>query len=161
MRTLLNVRIVRWPFKLLYVLGAYIGGVLIVNLIGLLPIPFVALEVLTYILEVGAVLYGARVFRSWNENVRAPRPWWRMTARRPLSIILGAISVLLTVVVGTGVGSALGIVLSASHTAHALTAANLTLRTETVAVFVYATLAFFYANSALRMSKKTVEGDQS
>lgn len=161
MRALLNVRIVRWPMKLLYVIGAYIAGLLIVNLIGFTPIPFVALEVLTYILEVGAVLYGARVFRSWNENVQAPRPWWRMTARRPLSIILGSISVLLTVVVGTAVGQALGVVLSASHTAHALTAANSVLRTSAVAVFVYATLAFFYANSALRMSKKTAEGDQS
>ncbi|HEY2643103.1 MAG TPA: hypothetical protein VGI56_05075 [Galbitalea sp.] len=154
MRALLNVRIVRWPFKLLYAIGAVVVGVTVVTLIGFTGINFVVLQVITYIIEVGIVLYGARVFRSWNEDVAAPRPWWRMTARRPLSIVVAAVTVLLTVAVGTGAGSALGVMLSSSHTAHELTAATSTVRTEAVAVFVYATLAFFYVNSALRLAPK-------
>jgi hypothetical protein len=87
--TLLDLRIVRWPFKLLYIAVAYGVLFLLSRLLVLAHTLELVVDVIDLVLNTGAVLYGARIFRSWNEELKAPRELWRMTARRPMSKRLG------------------------------------------------------------------------
>jgi SnoaL-like domain len=85
----LSLRIRRWPFKLLYVVVAYIVVFVLAHLFALLDGAGSIAELVNLVLDVGAFLYGARIFRGSNEDVVAPRALWRMTARRPMSKRLG------------------------------------------------------------------------
>ena len=93
----LNLRIRRWPFKLLYIVAAYVVVFVVARLFALLDGAAPIAQLVNSVLDVGAFLYGARIFRGSNEDVVAPRALWRMTARRPMSKRLG---VLFTVVAG-------------------------------------------------------------
>ena len=89
----LNLRIVRWPFKLLYAVGAYVVSVTIVwGIFAASPTSAAAL-IIANVLDFVALLYGARVFRGRNEDIVPPQAWWRMTARRPLSLTFGILAI--------------------------------------------------------------------
>jgi hypothetical protein len=87
----LNLRILSWPFKLVYGVVAFGVSVGLLRLLALLHVGGIVTNVLSLILLTGAFVYGARVFRGRNEDVAAPRAWWQMTARRPLSKRLGVL----------------------------------------------------------------------
>jgi hypothetical protein len=95
----LNLRIRRWPFKLLYVVLAYGVVFAVARLFALWADAWLAAEFVNLAFYTGAFLYGARIFRGSNEDIAAPRASWRMTARRPLSKRLG---VLFAVLAGFG-----------------------------------------------------------
>jgi hypothetical protein len=89
LRTLLALRISRWQFKALYVAGAYALGFILVRGLDALGVPELTTTIITAVVDVAAVLYGARIFRVSGEPRDAPRAWWRMTGRRTLSSVLG------------------------------------------------------------------------
>jgi SnoaL-like domain len=95
----LNLRIRRWPFKVLYVVAAYTVVFVLARLFELLDGAGLIADLVNFVLDVGAFLYGARIFRGSNEDIAAPRALWRMTARRPMSKRLG---VVFTVLAGLG-----------------------------------------------------------
>lgn len=152
-----KLRIIRWQFKLLYVFLAYgvdftIGHVLA----PVLPFPWIHLA--TYILGVATVLYGARIFRGWNEDILAPRAWWRMTARRPLSRNLGVLSI-----VGAGFVT-FSIVSDVIQISQPKDIADLAAGIDDLSggvssFLLYATLAYLYLNSASRLPKPAREDD--
>ena len=41
---------------------------------------------------VAFLVFAVRVFRGADENIAAPRPWWKMTARPTAGFVLGALS---------------------------------------------------------------------
>jgi hypothetical protein len=148
-RKLLKVRIVRWPFKLLYVVGAYGILVVLVNLLALLRLPAVAGELFSLVLDIAVVLYGARVFRGRNEDLEAPRELWRMTARRPLSKRLG---VLFTIIAASElVGVLLGLLRLAGVDLGRFNFFSIGVMGIAFATAEYGILAFLYLRSASHM----------
>ena len=142
MRRILDLRIVRWQFKLVYAVGAYFAVFAIGSLIGAVGAvgaPEFVVVPLTFVLDLAAVLLGARIFRGSGEAVEPARAWWRMTARPPLSRNLGVILLVFTVMsvislafqFGAGEGRAIGVVASIQ-----------------AAVF-----AALYLNSAIRLTR--------
>ena len=89
MRRILDVRIVRWELKAAYVVAAYLLGFAIASLLRATELPDVVVGVVTSVVDLTAILLGARVFRGRGEAIEPPRRWWRMTARPTLSWVLG------------------------------------------------------------------------
>ena len=89
MRRILDVRIVRWELKAAYVVAAYLVGFAIASLLRATELPDVVVGVVTSVVDLTAILLGARVFRGRGEAIEPPRRWWRMTARPTLSWVLG------------------------------------------------------------------------
>jgi hypothetical protein len=142
----LNLRILRWPFKLVYIFAAYGVSVGLVRLVSLLHVGGIVADVFSFILLTGAFVYGARVFRGRDEDVAAPRAWWRMTTRRPLSKRLG---VLFTVLAGLElIGVLLGILTLAGVGMGRLSATDDNTVSVTFATVQLGILAFLYLNSA-------------
>ena len=160
LRRLLDVRIVRWPYKLLYVVGVY--GVLwglfrVLDLLGL-ELPQLSRMILLLVLETSAVLYGARIFRGRNEEVAAPREYWRMTARRPMSKRLG---ITFTVLAGlASIYLSLGVIQRAGVDVGRLHYPGDEVLTSAGAAAEYSVLAFLYLRSARHLPKPiTFMGD--
>ncbi len=87
---LLSVRITRWPIKLGFVAAAYAIGI---PFVWLIPNAYVG-SAINFVLTLGAVWYGARVFRGRGEAIAPARRWWRMTAWRRASGWIGLLCVL-------------------------------------------------------------------
>lgn len=98
MKKLLAVRIVRWPFKLIYVVVVWLGlryGVS--RLLSVGSVEIVLADILRSALELAVILYGARIFRGPGEPVEPPRPLWRMTTRSSTSFTVGILFIVLNV----------------------------------------------------------------
>ncbi|SFR71917.1 hypothetical protein SAMN05428970_1269 [Agromyces sp. CF514] len=102
MRRILDLRIVRWEFKVLYIAVAWIVGFVIVNALVAIDTPPLVVNLVNLVTLAGAFALGVRIFRGQGEPVDPPRPWWRMTAWPTLSRRLG---ILFIVVAALGVFS--------------------------------------------------------
>ena len=142
---LLEHRIVRWELKFFYVVGAWIAGYLIIALFEEMRLSALG-NIIETMVTVAAILYGARVFRGRDEPVVPRRPWWKMTARRPLSRALGILSLL-------GLGSSIAMLVLAALGSD--TYQDVLERVSPIAgifsVVFYAALAYLYLNSAARL----------
>ncbi|WP_395243900.1 hypothetical protein ACGGZK_17525 [Agromyces sp. MMS24-K17] len=92
MRRLLEVRIVRWPGKLAYVVGVIAAGWVLGSLLRALGAPGVVTLAIGQVLDLAAILYAARVFRGRGEPVAPPRAWWQMTAWAPAAWTIGLVA---------------------------------------------------------------------
>lgn len=143
MQRILDVRIVRWYFKLAYAAGVWAVGYLVQRLLELLPLPDVALNVLGSAFTLSGILVGARIFRGRDELLMTPRPRWKMTARRPLSWVLGILALL--GVVGIVVPPFVGRLSTSAQFANSV-----------ITALWYAAIAFLYLNSAVRLGRAAV-----
>jgi hypothetical protein len=142
----LNLRIRRWPFKLLYVAAAYLVVFVVARLFELVDGAGLIAELANFILDIGAFLYGARIFRGSNEDIVAPRALWRMTAHRPMSKGLGVLFIVLT-------GLALAYLIAGIFRLAGADLGYFNYLDDSVVTFafsaaVYGTLAFLYLRSA-------------
>lgn len=148
MRRFLSVRIRTWYLKLLFAVGVWISGFPVFALFDAVGAPSVASDIVNSVVTLFGIGLGARWFRGRDEPIEPPRPWWKMTARRPLSLTMG---ILAAVVAGsyvlTPVGAAIGNPTSIEQL-------------ERLGVFgivhfavFFAIIAFFYLNSAARLPK--------
>lgn len=143
-RRIFDLRIVKWYYKLLFVVGAWCAGFPVEAVIDAVGAPETLGMLANWIVTIAAVLFCARLFRGRDEPVAPRRPWWKMTARRPMSRALGILSLV-------------GVVSSASEIVMLL----LGLRQQSapdagilaLSLSVYAVLAFLYFNSAARLPK--------
>lgn len=96
-------RITTWWGKLIYVFGAWVLAVRILDwLFGLVGVAGLAASITFLIYDVAVLLIGARIFRGKGEPVATPRPWWQMTARQRLSSNLGSWLAVLTALATIG-----------------------------------------------------------
>lgn len=91
MRRILDLRITRWQWKLLYVLGVLLSVFLLAAAMRAIGVPELAVSIVGSVLDLAALLLGARIFRGRGEPIGPPRPWWRMSARPTLSWWLGVL----------------------------------------------------------------------
>lgn len=149
MQRVFDVRIVKWYFKLAYAAGVWVVGYLLQGLLEVVNVPAVAANIVGSALTLSGILLGARMFRGRTELLAAPRPWWRMTARRPLSVVLGVVSVL------GAVSSVLVLVVRLSgYAPYARSLERLTVADAAVNVLWCASLAYLYLNSAIRSGER-------
>jgi len=151
MQRVLNIRITRWYFKVLYVVGAWLVGFPAQSLLTALDAPALVGSLLITAITLASVIVGARLFRGRGEPVAPRRPWWKVTARPLLSRVLGLIftlslaSTLLLVITAT-----LGVAQSAQSLG------RMTILDTTTSAVLSAALAFLYLNSAARLAKMPV-----
>lgn len=147
-RRLLAVRIRRWYIKLLFAVGVWISGFPVIALFDAVGAPIFASDIANSVVTLFGIGLGARWFRGRDEPVEPPRPWWKMTARRPLSLTMGILAA-----VGAGstvlvpVGAAMGNATSIEQLER-LTVFGIVHFTVFLAI-----IAFFYLNSAARLPK--------
>lgn len=144
---LLSFRIRRWYFKLLYAVGVWAAGLIWIPLVAL-GTPDLAVSIVNVALNLVGILYGARVFRGFDEPDEPARPWWQMTARRRLSRVIGSLALfgaLFSVL--TLVGAALG------WESAVRSVERLTLSESIITAVFYAIVAVLYLNSAARLPK--------
>lgn len=138
------MRIVKWQYKLLYVVASFLLGHVIFSLL----VPHgPGLTVLGGVYDWGIIFVGARIFRGRSEDITAPRDWWRMTSKRTLSRRLGILFTVLTVL---AVG---GSVLYASHIVIGTRGAMADAAEQASSALFSAVLAFFYLNCAARLDR--------
>ena len=138
------MRIVKWQYKLLYVVVSYLTGAILFRL---LPAHGIALAIGSTVFPLAQVFLGARIFRGRSEEVSAPRAWWRMTSKRPLSKRLGILFSVFSVV------TAIGATLSALRMLANRHGAVLDPTEQFASAVLYAVLAFFYLNCAVRLNR--------
>lgn len=147
MQRVLDIRITRWYFKLLYVVGAWLVGFPVSGLLTALNAPALVGSLLSTAITLASVIVGARVFRGRGEPVAPRRSWWKMTARPLLSRVLGTLFVL-------SLASTLLLVITATlgvdQSAQSL--GRMTILDTTISVVLSAVLAFLYLNSAVRLA---------
>jgi hypothetical protein len=148
MRRILDIRIVRWEFKALYVVVAILLGWVIAGLLRGFGLAEIGIVLTSAVTDFGALLLGARIFRGRGEAVEPPRAWWRMTARPTLSRRLGILFVVLSLL------GAVSLVLEATGIYAPLPA----LTGDDVVVYArvileYAVIAYLYLNSAARLKR--------
>ena len=148
MRRILDIRIVRWEFKALYVVGAILLGWVIAGLLRGFGLAEIGIVLTSAVTDFGALLLGARIFRGRGEAVEPPRAWWRMTARPTLSrrlgilfIVLSLFNVAAVVFMATGVNAPLPEFGGADVFVYSF------------GIVEYAVVAFLYLNSAARLKR--------
>ncbi|GAA1804548.1 hypothetical protein [Agromyces neolithicus] len=145
MRRILDVRIVRWELKLLYVAAAFgIGYPVRALLFAAGAAPFVP-GLVDALVTIGAFVLGARLFRGNGEAIAPPRPWWRMTAWPTLSKNLG---ILFAFVAVSFVLIAVRVVQSDVQV--------YSLVDSGIGALQFAVLAFLYLNSAVRLTRRGI-----
>ena len=147
MRGLLDLRIVRWELKTLYIVVAWIVGFVVGELLRNLGSPVIVVEFANALTTFVPFALAVRIFRGRDEPVVPPRAWWRMTAWPALSRRLG---VLFTVLSVFGV---LGFMLAAAGVAEYQPVVDGGVATLVSGCVQFAVLAFLYLNSAIRMSR--------
>ncbi|KQM82723.1 hypothetical protein [Agromyces sp. Leaf222] len=151
MRRILDFRIVRWEFKVLYIAVAWIAGVVIVNALVALGVPPLILNLVNLLTLAVSFALAVRIFRGQDEPVDPPRAWWRMTAWPTLSRRLG---VLFIVVAAMGVFS---VAIQLAGVGEGTAAPRLdgapALGTTIGGTIESALLAYLYLNSAMRMKR--------
>ncbi|MDR6904857.1 hypothetical protein J2X63_000543 [Agromyces sp. 3263] len=145
MRRLLDLRIVRWELKTLYIVVAWIVGFVVADLLRSIGTSAVVVEVANALTTFVPFALAVRIFRGSDEPVEPPRAWWRMTAWPALSRRLGILFAVLTVF------GVLGLVLAAAgvDAYQAMGDGGATIFVSSALQF--AVLAFLYLNSAVRM----------
>ena len=142
MRRILDLRIVRWEFKLLYVAAAFGIGYPLRALLFAAGAPTFVASILDALVTIGAFVLGARLFRGDGEKVAPPRPWWRMTAWPTLSRNLGILFAFMSV----------SFVLTAVRVVQ--TAIPIySIVDSSIGALQFAVLAFLYLNSAVRLTR--------
>lgn len=147
MRRLLDLRIVRWELKTLYIVVAWIVGFVVAELLRTLGAPVVVVELANILTTFAPFALAVRIFRGRDEPVEPPRAWWRMTAWPALSRRLG---ILFAVLAAFGV---LVLLLAAAGVAVYQPTADGGVATLVSGCVQFAVLAFLYLNSAIRMSR--------
>ena len=149
MRRLLDIRIIRWELKLLYVIGAIGVGFVLAGLLRAWGMQETVALLTTSAFDVAALLLGARLFRGRGEAIEPPRQWWRMTARPTLSRRLGILFVVLAA------GSVVVLILTAAGVYGPLpqTSPGDAIAMYITAVLEYGTFAYLYLNSAVRLKR--------
>jgi len=152
MRRLLDIRIIRWELKLLYVIGAIGVGFVLAGLLRAWGMQETVAMLTTSTFDVAALLLGARLFRGSGEAIEPSRPWWRMTARPTLSRRLGILFAVLAA------GSVVVLILTAVGVYESLPQ---TPTSDLIAIYVTAALenggfAYVYLNSAVRLQRAGV-----
>ncbi|NEM91527.1 hypothetical protein [Galbitalea soli] len=140
-------RIRRWYWKVAYAVGAYLL-VSLLNLAVLSALPYTLSTAVSLVEDLVIIVVGARVFRGSNEEPRAPRPWWRFTARPTLS---GAVGVLAAIVFAIGI---VGIVISAFTDFRALDSVAGGLAAAAISLAFYGLIAALYLNSYVRLRQE-------
>ncbi|WP_083363298.1 hypothetical protein [Microterricola viridarii] len=144
----MDVRITRWYFKLLYVVGAWLLGIPVLALLNALHLPPAAVDAVSGAVSLASVLLGARIFRGRGEPVAPPRPWWKMTARPRLSRALGVLFALTPAsAAAVAIAAAFGVD-AASEALGRYTEAGLW-----TSVLALTALAALYLNSAARLRR--------
>jgi hypothetical protein len=147
MKRILDIRIVRWYFKLAYVVGLWLVGFPVSALFNVLRLPLAGYLANTAVTLAG-ILLGARVFRGRDEPVTPRRPWWQMTARPLLSRVLGIIFLM------TVISTLIVYVLAAQGDARALhSLRHSTIADDVINGLLLAAIAILYLNSAARLGK--------
>ena len=147
MRRLLDLRIVRWELKTLYIVVAWIVGFVVAGLLRSLGSPTVVLESANALTTFVPFALAVRIFRGRDEPVEPPRAWWRMTAWPTLSRRLGILFAVLTAVGVVGVALLLAGVPGAVAPAQGGVAVSVS------STLQFGVLAFLYLDSAIRMSR--------
>jgi uncharacterized membrane protein len=152
MRRLLDIRIIRWELKLLYVIGAIGVGFVLAGLLRAWGMQETVAMLTTSTFDVAALLLGARLFRGSGEAIEPPRPWWRMTARPTLSRRLGILFVVLAVF------GAVATVLTAvgEYTPAPGVSLGEAVFGSMIGVLEFTTIAYLYLNSAVRLKRMGV-----
>jgi len=144
MRRILDLRIIHWGWKTVYVI--VVAWLLPVPgpIAGALGFDPLIMTVVNAIWLIAAVYYGSRIFRGRGEAVTPPRPRWQMTARAKLSRRLGYLFFALTLVnLLSVVLVTTGVVLESTSLAVAI-----------VGALECGALAFLYLNSAIRLRRR-------
>ena len=147
MRRILDVRIVRWELKAAYVVAAYLLGFAIASLLRAAELPDVVVGVVTSVVDLTAILLGARVFRGRGEAIEPPRRWWRMTARPTLSWVLGILFLALWI------AGLLGVAFDTLGVGGAAPMAADDLALTIVVMIEYGVIGALYLNSAVRLQR--------
>ena len=147
MRRILDVRIVRWELKAAYVVAAYLLGFAIASLLRATELPDVVVGVVTSVVDLTAILLGARVFRGRGEAIEPPRRWWRMTARPTLSWVLGILFLALWI------AGLLGVAFDTLGVGGAAPMAADDLALTIVVMIEYGVVGALYLNSAVRLQR--------
>lgn len=148
MQRILDVRIVRWYWKLLYVAGAWLVGYAVNALLDALHAPGLVSALVNACVTLASIILGARLFRGRGEPVDPPRAWWRMTARPLLSRVLGVTAAIVSAsLVFLFISAALGVERSVRSLE------RLTLAEAAIGAVLGAVIAFLYLNSAIRQGK--------
>lgn len=150
MQRILGVRIVRWYWKLLYIVAAWLVGYAMDALLEALHAPGWVSALVSACLTLASIILGARLFRGRGEPVEPPRAWWRMTARPLLSRVLGiTAAIVFASIVLVLISAALG-----ERSVESL--GRLTNAEVAVDAVLCAITAFLYLNSAMRQGKLPV-----
>lgn len=145
MRRVLSFRIRSWYFKLAYAAVVWVAGYPFLLLTDL-GLPSIVASVVNATLTLLGIVLGARLFRGKHEPDEPPRPWWQMTARRPLSRIVGVLALLFVLSIGVAfIGAAAGSEPSI-RSLERMTLADAIINTSLAAV-----CAFLYLNSAAHL----------
>jgi hypothetical protein len=101
--------------KFLYFLGYVVLQIVVTSAYGIVTIVPPAIgQTVGPLLLLAAVALGVRSFRGAGEDIAAPRPWWRMSARPAAGFILGGAFTVACAVDGFGAGHSTEPALSAS-----------------------------------------------
>src|SRR5215207_2833323 len=149
MRRILDLRIVRWELKLLYVVGAIVIGwpiSAVLSAVGATPL---VVSIVNTVVGMAAFLLGARIFRGRGEPVQPPRAWWRMTARPTLSRRLGIFFVVLFLIAVAGI---IFTVLGVEGYSRSTGGVDLTVE-YLLSSLQYAVITYLYLNSAARLMR--------
>lgn len=148
MRRILDVRIVRWEFKALYVVGVILLGWVIAGLLRAVGAAEIGVVLISAVIDFGVLLLGARIFRGRGEAVEPPRAWWRMTARPTLSRRLGILFVVLSLFnVAAVVFTATGVYAPVPELGGA------DVFVYSFGILEYAAIGYLYLNSAIRLKR--------
>ncbi|GAA1961666.1 hypothetical protein [Agromyces allii] len=147
MRRILDFRIVRWEFKVLYIAVAWIVGYVIVNALASIGAPIEVVTLVNLITLAVPFALAVRVFRGQGEPVEPARAWWRMTAWPTLSLRLG---VLFTIVAAFGAFSVVIAIVGAELPGLGRTPG---IGPTVGGTLEAALLAFLYLNSAVRLKR--------
>ena len=145
MRRILDLRIVRWEFKLLFVAAAFGIGYPLRALLFAAGAPTYVASIVDALVTIGAFVLGARLFRGAGEKVAPPRPWWRMTAWPTLSRNLGILFAFMSV----------SFVLTAVRIVQAAIPIS-SIVDSSIGALQFAVIAFLYLNSAVRLTRRGI-----
>jgi hypothetical protein len=147
MKRLLQVRITKWYFKLLYILGVYLFFILVELAIGVVRVPLIVFSVIYPPLLLAVFLLGARLFRVKEEQLEPARPWWRMTGRPALGWVLGVYFAAASVFIAV---SLIAYFAGVENVAAVVRSAPVRTTGTTI---VTAILTFLYVNSSVRLAR--------
>ncbi|RXZ72279.1 hypothetical protein [Agromyces albus] len=128
-------------------MGAILLGFVIAVLLRTLGLAEIGVLLTITVIDFGALLLGARIFRGRGEEVEPPRAWWRMTARPTLSRRLGILFVVLSLL------GAVSLVLEVTGVYAPLPLTGDDMVASSRGIVELAIVAYLYLNSAVRLKR--------